>query len=110
MTGSNLLDIRGGAERMPGRRGKLSKVDFEQLPMTFAEFIHLTEPTIELTAIDNLTYYKDLLLDRFEKYLITGADLNKIKISCLYGIAGAILNVSGKEQALIQNLISGIIP
>jgi predicted AAA+ superfamily ATPase len=57
---------------MPGRRGKLSKVDFEQLPMTFAEFIHLTEPTIELADIDNLTYYKDLLLDRFEKYLITG--------------------------------------
>jgi len=39
--GSNLIDIRGGAERMPGRRGKLSKVDFEQLPMTFAEFLHL---------------------------------------------------------------------
>lgn len=72
LTGSNLLDIRGGAERMPGRRGKLSKVDFEQLPMTFAEFIHLTEPTIELADIDNLIYYKDLLLDRFEKYLITG--------------------------------------
>lgn len=63
LTGSNLLDIRGE---------KLSKVDFEQLPMTFAEFIHLTEPTIELADIDNLIYYKDLLLDRFEKYLITG--------------------------------------
>ncbi len=63
LTGSNLLDIRGE---------KLSKIDFEQLPMTFAEFIHLTEPTIELADIDNLIYYKDLLLDRFEKYLITG--------------------------------------
>lgn len=72
LTGSNLIDIRGGAERMPGRRGRLSKVDFEQLPMTFPEFIHLTEPAIELTDIDSLIYHKDLLLHRFEEYLITG--------------------------------------
>ena len=72
LTGSNLIDIRGGAERMPGRRGKLSKVDFEQLPITFAEFINLTEPDIESTDIDSLVYHKDLLLRRFEEYLITG--------------------------------------
>lgn len=72
LTGSNLIDIRGGADRMPGRRGKLSKVDFEQLPMTFAEFVHLTEPAIELTDIDSLNYHKDLLLCRFENYLVTG--------------------------------------
>jgi predicted AAA+ superfamily ATPase len=57
---------------MPGRRGRLSRVDFEQLPMTFAEFIHLTEPTIESTDIDSLIYHNDLLLHRFEEYLITG--------------------------------------
>lgn len=72
LTGSNLIDIRGGAERMPGRRGKLSRVDFEQLPMIFAEFIHLTEPGIESTDIDSLIYHKDLLLHRFEEYLSTG--------------------------------------
>ena len=72
LTGSNLIDIRGGAERMPGRRGRLSRVDFEQLPMTFAEFIHLTELGIESTDIDSLIYHKDLLLHRFEEYLITG--------------------------------------
>jgi predicted AAA+ superfamily ATPase len=44
LTGSNLLDIHKGAERMPGRRGKISKIDFEQLPMTFVEFISLIEP------------------------------------------------------------------
>lgn len=72
MTGSNLIDIQKGAERMPGRRGKISKIDFEQLPMTFAEFVHLIEPAIEMTDIDGLIYHKDLLLHRFEEYLITG--------------------------------------
>jgi hypothetical protein len=72
MTGSNLLDIGKGAERMPGRRGKLSRVDFELLPMSFPEFIHLIEPAIELADIDSFFYHQDLLLHRFEEYLITG--------------------------------------
>ena len=72
LTGSNLIDIQKGAERMPGRRGKISKTDFEQLPITFAEFVHLTDPEIELTDINGLIFHKDLLLHRFEEYLITG--------------------------------------
>lgn len=72
LTGSNLIDIYKGAERLPGRRGKISKIDFEQLPMTFAEFIHLIEPGIEATDINSLMYNKDLLLRRFKEYLITG--------------------------------------
>jgi len=61
LTGSNLIDIYKGAERLPGRRGKISKIDFEQLPMTFAEFIHLIEPGIEATDINSLMYHKDIL-------------------------------------------------
>jgi len=72
LTGSNLLDIRKGAEQMPGRRGKISKIDFEQMPLTFVEFISLIEPGIELTDIDSLIYHKDLLLRRFKEYLTTG--------------------------------------
>ncbi len=72
LTGSNLIDIYKGAERLPGRRGKISKIDFEQLPMTFAEFINLIEPGIEATDINSLMYHKDLLLRRFKEYLITG--------------------------------------
>jgi predicted AAA+ superfamily ATPase len=72
LTGSNLIDIGKGAERMPGRRGKLARVDFEQAPMSFSEFIHLIEPTIELADINSLIYHQDLLLHRFEEYLITG--------------------------------------
>ena len=72
LTGSNLLDIRKGAEQMPDRRGKISKIDFEQMPMTFSEFISLIEPGIELTDIDSLIYHKDLLLRRFKEYLTTG--------------------------------------
>lgn len=72
LSGSNLMDIGEGAERMPDRRGQLARLDFEKLPMTFGEFLHLTEPKIEQGDIGSLTYHKDLLLHRFREYLITG--------------------------------------
>ena len=72
LTGSNLLDVREGTERLPGRRGKLAKLDYEQLPLTFAEFIQLKEPDIDLANQDSLTFHQDLLLHRFEEFLITG--------------------------------------
>jgi len=72
LSGSNLLDIRGGAERMPGRRGKLAKLDYEQLPLTFAEFIRLKEPEIDLLSREGLAFYQDTLLHGFEEFLLTG--------------------------------------
>jgi predicted AAA+ superfamily ATPase len=72
LTGSNLLDLRKGAERLPGRRGKLDQIDFEQLPMTFAEFISLKEPSLDLDNADELYYHLDLIQLRFDEYLITG--------------------------------------
>ena len=47
LTGANSLDVREGTERLPGRRGKLAKLDYEQLPLTFTEFIQLKEPDID---------------------------------------------------------------
>lgn len=72
LTGSNLLDIGEGAERMPGRRGKLSKLDFEQLPMSFSEFCLLTEPEIDQGDYASLTHHTDQLQHRFREYLVTG--------------------------------------
>lgn len=72
LTGSNLLDVKGGAERMPGRRGRLAKLDYEQLPLTFAGFIHLIEPEIDLTNQEGLIFYQDTLSHRFEDFLLTG--------------------------------------
>jgi predicted AAA+ superfamily ATPase len=72
LTGSNLLDLRKGADRMPGRRGRVDKLDHEQQPLTFAEFVQLIEPGVQLTDSDSLVYYQDLLARRFDEYLITG--------------------------------------
>ncbi|MCP4749610.1 MAG: ATP-binding protein [Proteobacteria bacterium] len=72
LTGSNLIDIGKGAERLPGRRGKLDKVDFEQLPLTFREFVELIEPKIEVDDADGIAFHQNLLLVRFREYLITG--------------------------------------
>ena len=57
---------------MPGRRGKLSKLDFEQLPMTFSEFCRLIEPEIDQNEMGSLIHHRDLLLHRFREYLISG--------------------------------------
>ena len=72
LTGSNLLDVREGTERLPGRRGKLAKLDHEQLPLSFAEFIHLKEPDLDVTSHDSLLFHQELLLHRFEEFLMTG--------------------------------------
>ena len=78
LTGANLLDVREGTERLPGRRGKLAKLDYEQLPLTFTEFIQLKEPDIELNSQESLLFHQDLLLYRFDDFLLTGGFLPAI--------------------------------
>ncbi len=72
LTGSNLVDVSKGAERLPGRRGKLDKVDYELLPLTFREFMHLVEPQIKPDSLESLNHYSDQLRIRFREYLLTG--------------------------------------
>lgn len=72
MTGSSLVDIGKGSERLPGRRGPLNKVDFEQLPLTFREFIELIAPSIEIDDEAGLEFNRDLIRLRFRDYLLTG--------------------------------------
>jgi uncharacterized protein len=72
LTGSNLLDIGKGAERLPGRRGRQDQIDFEQLPLTFREFFELIEPNIDISTDDSISFHQDLLQVRFREYLITG--------------------------------------
>ena len=38
LTGSSTVDLRKGAERLPGRRGKVYQPDKVLLPMSFREF------------------------------------------------------------------------
>jgi hypothetical protein len=72
LTGSNTIDIMKGSERMPGRRGSLDKLDYDQLPLTFYEFIKMIDPAIECNNIEHLIFSQNLLNSRFKEYLITG--------------------------------------
>ncbi|ETR68296.1 MAG: DEXX-box ATPase [Candidatus Magnetoglobus multicellularis str. Araruama] len=72
LTGSNTVDIMKGSERMPGRRGNLDKLDYDQLPLTFHEFINLVEPKIACNNKDHLIFSQNLLQSRFREYLIVG--------------------------------------
>jgi hypothetical protein len=72
LTGSNTIDLMKGAERMPGRRGNLDKLDYNQHPLTFYDFIRLIEPKIDCNNIDHLVFSKNLLYARFREYLTVG--------------------------------------
>ena len=46
-TGSKAADLRHGAERLPGRKGKLSRTSYIFTPVTYAEFKRVTAPYIQ---------------------------------------------------------------
>lgn len=58
-SGSSAVDLRRGAERMPGRRGKAEKLDWVLMPLSFGEFLKHCHP-----EIPELPLSSDLLLIR----------------------------------------------
>ncbi|MCL5773002.1 MAG: ATP-binding protein [Firmicutes bacterium] len=72
ITGSNVLDLKYSAERLPGRRGEIFPWDITFLPLTFHEFITLLKPeflTDPLPAsLALLPHFQKLFTD----YLICG--------------------------------------
>jgi predicted AAA+ superfamily ATPase len=86
-SGSSAIDLRRGAERMPGRRGRAEKLDWVLMPLSFGEFLKYCYPelptlTISLDLLCNGVQIKNLVSDwlsfalRFqfalEEYLKTG--------------------------------------
>lgn len=85
ITGSHVLDIKHGMERLPGRTGKEGK-DYLLLPMTFRDFITLLNPEIvkKLKKISRVSIkeindkiesakpFDSELEILFKQYLITG--------------------------------------
>lgn len=86
-SGSSAVDLRRGAERMPGRRGRAEKLDWVLMPLSFGEFLKYCYPelpklTISLDLLRNGIQIKNLVSDwlsfalRFqfalEEYLKTG--------------------------------------
>jgi len=96
LSGSLSLELRGGAEMMPGRRGKAEKIDFELLPVNFSQYIELNNinlPKFNFTDLLKQGIDKKILTNKnlaafsgakvriekcFEKYLLSGGFLSAI--------------------------------
>ena len=72
LTGSNLLDLRLSSERMPGRRGRLEKLDHELLPVSFKEFVKLIRPEMSTMEQAELSLRVPVLDKLLNDFLITG--------------------------------------
>ncbi len=72
ITGSNLIDIKSSSERMPGRRGKLAKLDFEYLPICFREFVKILKPEYLEMNTEELYFKLPELNKLLDDFLITG--------------------------------------
>ncbi len=84
VTGSHILDLKYGAERLPGRVGKEGKEIF-LFPLSFSEYVTLVAPHIprqEWALTDSLDKgekkimqfmpWRDEIRMLFQKYLVTG--------------------------------------
>jgi hypothetical protein len=124
LTGSNLIDLKKGSERLPGRRGKHGE-DLYMLPLDFREYVGLIDEEWfkehEMDDIDKLRYHSRKLKIYFERYLMTGGiplvinEFEKIGeipnyINELYysWILGDILR-EGKNEQTFKELIGSVI-
>jgi len=75
LTGSNSIDIKKGAERLPGRRGKGGK-DIFYMPLAFREYVEMVAPgwfeKHKSDSIGKLKFHNEELRIFFERYLNTG--------------------------------------
>ncbi len=101
-TGSNSNDLGTGGDRLPNRRGKGSTLDWQLHPLSFRDYLDLTEPEIT-RALPRLTHaqrfepavvweaareaqlYHDVLEARFFRYLTTGGFLLAINEELKHG-------------------------
>lgn len=91
ITGSSAIDLRRGAERLPGRRGKGVGLDKVLLPLSYQNVLKILEPDLaknlefrqlveEIGKLDNLNrliaedfkIYYPRIHSVFEKYLMVG--------------------------------------
>lgn len=70
LTGSSSIDLKKGAERMPGRRGGGRELDKVLMPISFREYLQIREPTISLPEIeiDNFLKLEDEDFAQFSLY------------------------------------------
>ncbi len=105
-TGSNARDIRRGSERLPGRKGKLSRTDYTFLPVSYHQFYKTCGRNLEFDP----TYYYMLsggapiglneitFDDRVPEFLVTMVQ---------DWILGDIIK-SGRQRASLLNILNAI--
>lgn len=75
LTGSNIIDLKKGTERLPGRRGKKGE-DIFHMPLKFREYVELIEPDFyekhKSDSLEKLKFHSRKLKGLFEKFLKTG--------------------------------------
>ncbi|MCK4907225.1 MAG: ATP-binding protein [Spirochaetes bacterium] len=74
LTGSDTVILKNAAARFPGRRGNADKVDFHIFPLSFKEYVLLTEPML----IQNCENQIEKVFASFNKYLKCGGFLRAI--------------------------------
>ncbi|MBW2029783.1 MAG: ATP-binding protein [Deltaproteobacteria bacterium] len=105
LTGSSAMDIKRGAERLPGRRGNVIYPDRVLLPMSFAEFV---EKCSDLSpAVNDFSLRGLMLLPGEVKRLRVQTHIFLPKLSALLG---NYLSVGGFPLAVEQFLNTGSVP
>lgn len=103
-TGSNVGDLDAGGDRPPNRRGKGSDLDWSLHPLSFRDYLELTEPAVARAlprlagaasarcdpttvwaAAQEAQLYQDILDARFFRYLTTGGFLFAINEEIAHG-------------------------
>jgi predicted AAA+ superfamily ATPase len=85
VTGSSAVDLAGGADRLPGRRGRVERPDRILLPLSFSDFarLHGLVPPVELRVhelfarngqakVEQALVHLPVLQALFERYLQSG--------------------------------------
>lgn len=124
LTGSNIIDLKKGTERLPGRRGKQGK-DLFYMPLNFKEYVKLVEPEFykkhKNESLEKLKFNSRKLKILFQKFLKTGGiplvineyeENNSIPnyIYELYysWIVGDVLK-QGKNEQTLKEIIKSVI-
>ncbi len=123
LSGSDLMMLEAARMRFPGRRGKADCVDFHLYPLSFYEYLTLTEKTIAPKIFTDESWSETewfVLYKAFDRYLQHGGYLTAINDFAKLGrilpatfttysdwIRGDMLK-QGKQTHYLQELLGGV--
>lgn len=86
LSGSDLTMIQEARMRFPGRRGNADTVDFHLYPLSFYEYLHLTDRALAIVIDDHINReQQQTLLSKFHAYLQHGGYLTAINDLARFG-------------------------